>query len=134
MHTLWVKIFLFSKNIDFSTKKFSNEPPLQAKIFLFAAYDNPLTPLASLKESKFLSCTHPEIKIFYSQKSENFPKTSSKKFLPPFHCKLKFFCLLHMIAHSLSYNAPRNKNFVMQWSWVKNFLLTQNTNFESKKF
>ena len=61
-------------------------------------------------------------------------KFSTKKFLPPFHCQLKFFCLWHMIAHSLSYNASRNKNFSVHTPWDKNFLLSQNTKFSTKKF
>ena len=61
-------------------------------------------------------------------------KIGSKKFLAPFHTQLKFFCLLHMIAHSYPYHSPRNKNFSMLWNRAKNFLLTQNSKFDSKKF
>ena len=74
------------------------------------------------QEIKILACTHPEIKIFYCPKITNF---STKKFLPLFHCQLKFFCLLHMIAHSYPYNPSRNKNFSMHTPREINFLLSQ---------
>ena len=65
-------------------------------------------------------------KNFLLSKNANF---STKKFLPPFHTKLKFFCLLHMIAHSYSYHASKNQIFILHWNWDKNFLLSKNPNF-----
>ena len=82
------------------------------------------------KNKNFIMHT-PWDRNFLLSQNTNF---STKKFLPPFHIQLKFFCLWHMIAHSYPYHLSRNKNFTMQWSRVKNFLLTQNIKFSTKKF
>ena len=67
------------------------------------------------------------VKIFLLSQNTNF---DSKKFISRLHSKLKFFCLLHMIAHSFPYHPPRNKNFSMQWNRVKKFF----THMKSKIF
>ena len=76
--------------------------------------------------NKNFSMHTPWVKNFLLSQNTNF---TSKKFLPPFHSKIKFFCLLHMIAQWVAYHLPRNKNFILHTPWDKNFLLPQNPKF-----
>ena len=81
------------------------------------------------QEIKILSCTHPEIKIFYFHKIQNFPKITSKKnstSVPPTDKIMKPW---QMIVDMCPCIPSRNKNFILQWSRVKNFLLSKNPKF-----
>ena len=121
---------LWRQNPNFESKKFL--PPFHCQLKFFCllhmiAHSYPY----HLSRNKNFSLHTPWDKKFLFPKNTNF---ESKKFLPPFHCQLKFFCLLHMIAHSYPYHLSRNKNFSKHTSCVKKFLLSKNTNFSTKKF
>ena len=125
MHWNWVKNFLLSQNTNFTSKKFISRLHSKLKFFCLLhmiAHSFPYHP----PRNKNFSMHTPWDKNFLLSKNTKF---STKKFLPLFHSKLKFFCLLHMMAQLVACHLPRNKNFSMQWNWDKNFLLSKNKNF-----
>ena len=123
-----IKIFYWHKTQKSQVKKFLPPFHTQLKLWNLDRWWK-IHSLTVPQRNKNFSTHTPWVKNFLLSQNSNF---STKKFLPPFHIQLKFFCLLHMIAHSFPYNASRNKNFSMHTPWDKNFLLSKNPIFSQK--
>ena len=130
LHTPWDKNFLLTQNSNFENKKFLPPFHIQLKFFCLWQMIVNTFPYHAPRYKNFIMHT-PWDKNFLLSQNSNF---TTKKFLPRLHSQIKFFCLLYMIAHSYYYHLSRNKIFILHTPWDKNFLLSQNTKFESKKF
>ena len=90
-------------------------------------------PYIPSRNKNFSMHTHCVYNFFTLKKSKIFQKIRSKKNSSTVPLPDKIMRLWQMMVNTFPYIPSRNKNFGMHTPWDRNFLLSQNTNFSSKK-